>query len=239
MGKLSTTVTTVDDLPDTVKADMFDLFARYYDDVSISRFSDDLVEKDGVILLHDKSGRLRGFSSYLVFEQDMDDQPCRFIFSGDTIIDHRFWGDHALAFAWLRLTGTIKRQQSDVPLYWFLIVKGYRTYRYLPVFAKEFYPSCRAPTPAHIHRIIDKLAISRFGPQYDSRAGVVRFAKPQGRLKPRWLAPPPQKATDPDISFFLQSNPGHDRGDELVCISELSQENMPPLAARVFSGEQP
>lgn len=237
MGKLSATIYKIYDLPEAVKAGMFTLFSQYYDDVCLSNFSGDLGKKDGVILLHDENGQLRGFSSYLTFGQTIDGIFSRFIFSGDTIIDHRFWGDHALAFAWLRLTGTIKRQERDVPLYWFLIVKGYRTYRYLPVFAKVFYPSPDLAAPRHIRRIMDVLAIRRFGDQYDPQSGVVHFKNPQGCLKAQWQTPPPNKADDPSIVFFLQSNPSHASGDELVCMTELAQENMPPLAARIFSGE--
>ena len=236
MGKLSATPCEIGDLPKTVKAEMFALFARYYDDVCPENFTRDLAKKDGVILLYDANGLLRGFSSYLTFGQIIDGVFNRFVFSGDTIIDHHYWGDHALAFAWLRLTGSLKRQGGLTPLYWFLIVKGYRTYRYLPVFAKRFYPSADATTPKHIRRIMDVLGADHFGDQYDPQSGVVHFKTPQGRLKVRWQVPPANKTNDPSIKFFQQSNPSHTNGDELVCITELAAENMPPLAARIFAG---
>ena len=41
--------------------------------------------------------------------------------------------------------------------YWFLISKGYKTYRFLPLFFREFYPRHDAPTPAWAKEILDAL----------------------------------------------------------------------------------
>ena len=38
----------------------------------------------------------------------------------------------------------------------------------------------------------------------------------------------------PETAFFLASNPGYVHGDELVCLTELSTENLRPIARRVF-----
>ena len=36
------------------------------------------------------------------------------------------------------------------------------------------------------------------------------------------------------MAFFLRSNPGYLRGEELVCLTELASDNLRPLARRVF-----
>jgi hypothetical protein len=64
--------------------------------------------------------------------------PIMALFSGDTIISHHHWGEQELAHAWCYFAGQIKRQCPELPLYWFLIVKGHRTYRYLPAFTRRF-----------------------------------------------------------------------------------------------------
>ena len=38
-------------------------------------------------------------------------------------------------------------QLPEQPLYWFLIVKGHRTYRYLSAFSVDFHPHWRTPMP--------------------------------------------------------------------------------------------
>ena len=51
----------------------------------------------------------------------------------------RFEPRDALAHV-LTAIGQIKREAPDMPLYWFLLVKGHRTFKYLPVFGRSFFP---------------------------------------------------------------------------------------------------
>ncbi len=39
---------------------------------------------------------------------------------------------------------------------------------------------------------------------------------------------------DPHIAFFLAQNPGHHQGDELVCLTELSPENLTAAGLRMM-----
>jgi hypothetical protein len=159
----------------------------------------------------------------------------RAIYSGDTIIERSHWGTQALAFTWLRFAGTIKAQAPDRPLYWFLIVKGHRTYRYLSAFSIDFYPHWQRPTPPLARAIMQQLARQRFDAAYDSERGIVSFAQSRGHLRSIWAAVEPEEAARPDVAFFLRSNPGYTHGDELVCLTELSCSNLRPLARRVFA----
>ena len=146
----------------------------------------------------------------------------RAIYSGDTIIERAYWGTQALAFTWLRFAGTVKAQVPDCPLYWFLIVKGHRTYRYLSAFSIDFYPHWQMPTPPWAQSIMTGLARRRFNDAYDAERGVVSFPQSRGHLRPVWAEIEPEEAARPDVAFFLRSNPGYVRGDELVCLTELS-----------------
>ena len=234
MRKLHASYMPVSMTGEALREELFSLFARYYADVDYRRFRHDLMEKDGLILLSGEDGAPRGFSTIGVSRHTIGGEVIRALFSGDTIIDHRYWGEHAFAIAWLRRAGEIWRQAPDAPLYWFLVVKGYRTYRYLPVFAKEYYPSFRNAMPERIRNIRDHLATERFGGSYDPQSGIVHFPEPRGRLRRRWLEPPENQRDRPEARFFRQMNPHHARGDELVCLAELSPANMPPFAARIF-----
>ena len=132
------------------------------------------------------------------------------------------------------LPGAVKAQVPDCPLYWFLIVKGHRTYRYLSAFSVDFYPHWQMPTPAWAQSIMAALARRRFNDAYDASAAWCRFRRSRGHLRPTWAAVEPEEAARPDVAFFLDSNPGYVRGDELVCLTELSSANLRPLARRVF-----
>lgn len=213
---------------------MFDLYGTYYGATSRTLFEADLRDKDFVVLLRDEDDAIAGFSTLALLDVGTGSDRLRAIYSGDTIIDRAHWGTQALAFTWLRFAGAIKGQVPACPLYWFLIVKGHRTYRYLSAFAVEFYPHWQVPTPRWARSVMNGLARQRFADAYDVGRGVVSFPKSRGHLKPQWATVEPAELIRPDVSFFLRCNPGYTRGDELVCLTELSSANLRPLARRVF-----
>jgi hypothetical protein len=214
--------------------DMFDLYAAYYDATDRSQFERDLGGKHQVVMLRTESEALVGFSTLAISDLASGGVDAQIIYSGDTIIDRPHWGTQALAFTWIRLTGTIKARAPDRPLYWFLIAKGHRTYRYMSAFAIDFFPHWETPTPDWARRIIDALARDRFADAYDPARGVVSFPQSHGHLKPQWTTVDTDEAGRPDVAFFLRSNPGYVRGDELACLTELAPGNMRPIARRVF-----
>src|SRR5258706_70368 len=126
---------------------LYELLERHYEHVSWMQFEADVAEKDAVIVLRDASGLACGFSTQKVMHVTVDGLAVRAIFSGDTIIDPSHWGEQELGRAWCRYVGQVRAADPEPPLYWFLISKGYRTYLYLPVFFKKYYPACAWPTP--------------------------------------------------------------------------------------------
>jgi hypothetical protein len=213
---------------------MYALFERYYLATSPDLFQSDLADKDTVFLLHDACGRLCGFSTLSTSRTQVGVKPIRIIFSGDTIIDRAHWGSQAFAFAWLRHIGRISLEAPDEPLYWLLIVKGHRTYRYLPAFGLAFTPDWRRPEDQRLEALKHTVAIARFGDAYDPASGLVRYAKSRGHLAAEWATVSEREASRPDVRFFLERNPGYGRGDELVCLCELQAHNMRPLTRRLF-----
>lgn len=214
------------------------LYERFYAGCSQERFLSDLDEKNTVLLLHDVQSALQGFTTMRWWEREFAGASVRVLFSGDTIIDRAYWGTQALAFNWLRFAGALKRDNPDIPLYWFLIVKGQRTYRYLPAFARNFIPHWSDSAPPAWQRLLSELAHERFADEYDPVAGVVRFKRSMGHLAPQWATVSRRERLRPEVRFFLERNPGYACGDELVCLCELSSENLRPLARRVFEGER-
>jgi hypothetical protein len=225
------------DLGDLTAGDrdaMAALYLRHYDGVDRAQFEADLADKQHVVLVRGPDGRLTGFSTVAVLDRRVAGRPLRAIFSGDTVIDRADWGQQAFAFAWLRLAGSIAARDPGLPLWWFLIVKGHRTYRYLPTFARVFHPARDRPTPPTTQALMDALAGERFGGAYDPARGIVSFGGGRGRLAPD-LAPVPDKDRDrPEVQYFLARNPGYTQGDELVCLCRLAPDNLQPLARRVF-----
>ena len=213
---------------------MFALFAQYYANVTRTMFEADLDAKDLVILLDGDSG-IAGFSTASWEDCLIGGRPVTVVFSGDTIVDRAHWGEQALAKAWLREMGRLSRACGGSELVWLLIVKGHRTYRYLPAFARRFVPA-RSPAgdDTDLLGMRNALAHQRFGGSFDPATGIVRFASPRGNLDPAWAEPSERERQLPDVRFFLEANPGFRSGDELACLCSLARENMKPLAQRWF-----
>lgn len=252
--------------PDEVAA-MYALFEAYYDCTSFALFAADLQEKSHVILFTDgtpdsdtmKSGTLCGFSTLTLLQLPGADW--RVLFSGDTIIDHAHWGEQALALEFCRFAGQIKASQPDLPLYWFLMSKGYRTYRYLHLFAREYWPgfandmgehslpaanattssnAATAATTANtasataLEAILHQVASSKFGAAWDRQAGLIRFPQSRGQLRADWAGVRENLRQRPEVAYFLNKNPRYAEGEELACITLLDESNLRSVARRAF-----
>lgn len=231
MSKLTTRITRPQALSAAEIELLFQLYATYYGGTDSTLFGHDLASKDHLLLLLDEAHHVRGFSTLQLLCCQHQNTPIRAVFSGDTIIDHRFWGEQTLPLAWCRLVGQIKAQAPDIPLYWLLIVKGDRTYRYLNVFSKSYYPNRRHATPSETQDLINHLASQRFGQHYQPQTGLVHYPQSRGHLKSPWLNTP---GNNLEAQFFAQQNPHHAQGDELVCLTLLEETNLRSFALRGF-----
>lgn len=231
---LSGTVQQVTSLSLRDRERMFRLLAENFTNTTRQRFEADLAEKEWVVLLRGgQDGIIRGFSTLMQLDTQMEGRPVTAFFSGDTIIERDYWGQTVLPRLWSRHVFKLASAMSDRKVYWFLICSGYKTYRFLPVFFSEFYPCYNHGTPAGIRQLMDTLGESRYPLEYDSSAGVIRFID-SSALKQGIADITGQRLRDPHIAFFQQVNPGHVRGDELVCITEISPANVTPAGKRML-----
>ncbi|RYD46241.1 MAG: hypothetical protein EOP83_29960 [Verrucomicrobiaceae bacterium] len=202
---------------------MYALMARHYDAVPRDRFEADLAKKDEVVMLHDDVGTLRGFTTLawnpagVLPEGDV-------LFSGDTIIDESCWGSQELVKAFCQRAGAW-RAKSGRRLFWLLISKGHRTYLYLPLFARRFHPHPEREEPAW-ESLAGRVAERMFGNSWQSQEGVVRFDESQGHLRGDLADDTRTRQDNPWVRFFLERNPRYDQGEELVCLTEMTDENL-------------
>ena len=211
---------------------MFSLLAAHFVGVDRTTFERDLEDKSCAILLEDDAGDVRGFSTMVVYESCAAGTPISVVYSGDTIVDRAWWGSPALARTWVRAVRQLAPESEPRDVYWLLLTSGFRTYRFLPVFFREFYPRFDAATPPRNAALLDVLARERFGQHYDAASGVVRFEHPQ-ILAPDLVTLPAGRMPDPHIAFFLERNPGFVRGDELVCLTRIDERNLTPAGRRM------
>jgi hypothetical protein len=227
---LTSVVVPADTLSPEQTDRLFSLYAAHYDATDRRRFLGDLADKDHVILLCDaESGRINGFSTQKLVRAG----GARALFSGDTIIDPACWGEQELVKAWSRYAGRLLAEEKT-PLWWLLISKGHRTYLYLPLFFAEYWPRLEEKTPEPARRLTDAFAAAKFGAAWVPERGVLSFPESMGQLKPALAEVTAGRKDDARVRFFLERNPGYARGEELVCLAEISPANMRSVALRVL-----
>lgn len=201
---------------------MYRIHTSLYADTDVDTFRADLAEKDHVVLLTDPLGAVRGYTTLRVYA----DAEGWVLFSGDTGVDREAWGSSALHTGWL--AAAMEAYQERGPLDWLLLAGGPRTYRYLPLFFRAYWPSPFAETPAHVERRLVALAAHRYGARF--RNGIVRLGA--GGLRPEHDQVRPN---DPVDTFFRARNPGFAAGDELACLTRIAPDNFAPAAQRVLA----
>ena len=219
--------------------EMYGLLETYFDGTHRGRFEADLAEKDSVLLLRQsESGRIRGFSTSMRLATRVDGQDVVAFFSGDTIVAREHWGESLLSRLWAQtIFGQADRVVAANPetrVYWFLICSGFRTWRFLPVFFREFYPNPDTPTPPHLQRTLHALGKMKFGGEYLEDLGVVRF-RASAPLRDGVSEVTERRLLDPHIAFFSRMNPGHAAGDELACLAEVSRANLTRAGERMVA----
>jgi hypothetical protein len=238
--RLRSSVIDVDRLNASDRDAMFTLMTGAYANLRRDAFEADLDAKQWVIQVHEpRTGQLAGFSTQVLLEVEVAARPLRALFSGDTVIDRHHWGDAALAHAWGKLALELIERYPTEALYWFLTSKGFRTYKYLPLFFHQWHPRPGLPTPAWERAAIDALG-TRVAPQwYDARSQIISAVPGKDHVRPELADPQLRSRVDEHIRYFIARNPGYERGDELCCLAPLTKANFTAAAYRVIGWSSP
>jgi hypothetical protein len=219
-------------------AQMYELLETYFENTSCRQFESDLNEKDYVILLRNaEDARVAGFSTLMKIAVTVADKRVVGFFSGDTIIERECWGSSLLGRLWLKTVFSeadrIHAYSRDTLVYWFLICSGYKTWRYLPVFFREYLPHPESRASGFDREVLPALATKKFADEYDPATGVIRFHR-ANPLRQGVAEVTKQRLRDPMVEFFIRMNPGHADGDELACLTPISRSNLTPAGLRLL-----
>jgi hypothetical protein len=125
---------------------------------------------------------------------------------------------------------------STMKNYWLLISKGYKTYRFLPVYFKKFYPCPETEVPLFEKKVMDTFCTMKFGSHYDPLAGILHMVGERDYLKPGVAEITSARLKNKYIRFFVSKNPQHAEGDELVCITSLAKDNFKSQIFKYLQG---
>ena len=217
------------DLSGATRSAMLALMDRYFFGVTAEVFARDLATKDHAVLLTDAHGAVCGFTTLAVLHTEHDGEPLRVICSGDTVVDESARTGPLLARAWIEAVREVCPPSARSRVLWLLICSSVRTYRFLPLFFREFVPRRGGDSSPADRTLLDVLARRRYGNTFDAASGIVRLADAQP-LRPG------RHACDagPDAAWFARTNPGHARGDELVCLCDLGDDNLTAAGRRML-----
>lgn len=200
---------------------MYELMAKFYDDTNEEVFRRDFAEKEYCLVLYNEAGELVGFTTHKVLELNVDGKKIPGVFSGDTIIHKDYWGDMELFKVWANFWFPYAQQYEE--FYWFLICKGYKTYRIMPLFWSEFYPGYRKETPEYEKRIMDAYATLLYPEEYNPVSGVVEYSHVKDKLKAGVGDVGERELKNRDIAYFCNANPGYVDGRDLVCLAKIDR----------------
>ncbi len=220
------------------KDKMYELLSGHFLGTSREVFEHDLSEKECVFLLAKKTdGEVVGFSTITHFNVAIDERDVSVVFSGDTVVLEQYRSNIRSVAEIARYFQSIHNRHPDREVYYVLSSKGWRTYRLLPCFFKEFYPNHKSATPSQTKKILDAFCTMKFPEYYDPARGLLTATNDRQRLRP-------EKDSDsvlPDrnnshINFFAEKNPCFLDGDELVCIASIALSNLTSSLLRFTRG---
>ncbi len=226
-------VKPVSEVSETEISAMFALMSEFYENTDESVFRKDLADKNYCLVLYEED-KLVGFTTQKVMSVNVGGKEIYGMFSGDTIIHKDHWGEVELFKVWADFWFEFAEKYDE--FYWFLICKGYKTYRILPSFWKEFYPNRHTPTPEYEQKIIDAYALKLYPKEYNSATGVIEYDHIKDKLRAGVADVDAHRIKNKDIAFFCEKNPRHTDGNDLACLARIDKTFLKSGTVRLLLG---
>jgi hypothetical protein len=195
-------------------------------------FIKDLNDKDYCLILRNEQNEIVGFSTQKIINVPVNEKIITGVYSGDTIIHKEYWGSTELFKVFAQFFFEYAKPFDE--FYWFLISKGYKTYKILSTFFLNFYPRYAQTTPPYQKSIMDAYAGHLFNEDYNPVSGVVEYKQIKDILKPGVADIDEAALKNKHVSFFQEANPGHLSGDDLICLALMDRKNIKESARKIL-----
>lgn len=203
--------------------EMHKVFVQYYHNADLNNFVTDMGKKTGVILLQDRdSKKIIGFSTWTELEIVKNGKKSIGIFSGDTVVEKRFWGNKELQKTFVKQLLKTKIKNPNTSVFWLLISKGYKTYLLLTNNFPKHYPSHKKNN-IKLESIVDDYCEQLYPSAYNKENRLLNFGNDYQYLKDD-VAEITSNMTKEnlEIRHFTKLNPSWQQGTELPCVGEVS-----------------
>ncbi|MEC9256798.1 MAG: hypothetical protein VX771_13485, partial [Pseudomonadota bacterium] len=120
-------------------------------------------------------------------------------------------------FRWLL---SERLRHPTLPMYWFLISMGYRTYLILANNFYKYYPNIDGDDP-HLKNVAFTAADNIFPGALNRETGLLDFGEDACTLSDFVTPITDRERAVPKIAFFESRNPSWHKGDEMACVGSL------------------
>lgn len=200
---------------------MYELFKVYYQNTPFEQFLEDFSNKTGAHIAKRKTdGKVVGFSTGVARTIEVDGKPVRILFSGDTVMAKEYWGHSAFPQSFFRWLLSERLRHPTLPMYWFLISMGYRTYLILANNFYKYYPNIYGDDP-HLKNVAFTAADNIFPGALNRETGLLDFGEDACTLSDFVTPITDKERAVPKIAFFESRNPSWHKGDEMACVGSL------------------
>ncbi len=146
------------------------------------------------------------------------------IYIAQSYIIPEYRGRRLLSISYTRVVMDCKLRKPFQEIWFWMDAISYKPYLILGNHVLEHYPSPGWPTPKWICELRDRIGEFYYPGMYDRATGVVR--KPSRRLKHSVGRIEAEDRKNAFIKFYEQSNPGHVKGEGLLCVFPGNMKNV-------------
>src|SRR2546421_4072621 len=160
------------------KETFYRLLCQCFLGVSWHDFMRDFQEKDAVMILRKEhsEGEIVGWSTLMVLTLALPTTEIKAVFSGDTVVLPAYRSGIGLGVELSRYFMQTWEQFPQHTVYYILISKGWRTYKIMPFFFKEFFPCYYKPSSPYDKAVMDAFGKKKYPYHYNPATGVVTFS---------------------------------------------------------------
>ena len=168
---------------------------------------------------------IAGISTYDIVKENFEGRDAVMIFSGNTWV-HPDWRGRNLT-TWFGLSTFLRVRLSYpfTPIYLFFGSSNYKSYLFISRNLKTYWPRRDRSTPEWESRYIQHLAQRVYNATICPETLVWKEGARRSFTQSDTGAGE-RAATDPDIQYYVSTNPGYVHGERLMCLAPLSLSNI-------------
>ena len=173
---------------------------------------------DQVVFIRDsKSGIIVGGSGFRIRTFDLkNNKTVKTIYLGQSYILPEYRGRKLMSLSYTQVVLDCKKKHPFRQIWFWMDALSYKPYLIMANQMREYYPSSFRKTPDWVKDLRSKVGLYYYMSLYDDVTGVVK--KKERRLKPSEGKIRQNDLNNPFIRFYLRLNPGHVRGEGLLCV---------------------